>query len=638
MPDLDNMAGPIKPHPDVDKIHLGDPGQPWPHQSSEYENTGFYSRKGPYTLTVSDHIPEYVNNDPTTWFDPNDPSKRYGRYKSDVKRDGPSKYKYEYLKNTSEHFTYDPNDTKAMNYPKIMTDNEGNEYVPFSGSSTIINAEGDPDKDYIINYGLDASESDKARQNNGDYAKPPISPFQPFTQMDPATAHRSAFVAYNRTHIPVADLEFRKGFRHIFITRPECYIMCAEGGLSEQCEYNDDFVSAYNRFPYILELLSPSYLPNRINVGLDGLTTNWNYLLTNRVTGMNLNTMEMSTMSNTMKTTVGQQITYPTIISSEMNGQLQLNFNETKQFEISEMIRLWMLYMNNRHRGIFAPPFNGYRKHNDFNLANIGLEGDSGMAGNAGVKLSSTILHPYDRASEYPCTIFDIITNESDTKVLYYCAYLGCYPSQLSRPFNTQNGGGLAQNIQVSVNFQYQAKIENNERALIHFNYNAGLVDAVGNATKQVAESIPFLLNSGELRTNKLLKNYIGAAGMFTGSPYIIMGSGGVSSVGQKRAISVPFLKFAPILEGEFNDIANLGIVNHSDQADGNIISLQEQQEETDSGGIVDVIVSSAGDAVRDNLRSAIVDGISNVKDTVVSAVVDTGLNVIERITGIDIT
>ena len=24
MPDLDNMAGPIKPHPDVDKIHLGD--------------------------------------------------------------------------------------------------------------------------------------------------------------------------------------------------------------------------------------------------------------------------------------------------------------------------------------------------------------------------------------------------------------------------------------------------------------------------------------------------------------------------------------------------------------------------------------------------------------------------------------
>jgi hypothetical protein len=39
-------------------------------------------------------------------------------------------------------------------------------------------------------------------------------------------------------------------------------------------------------------------------------------------------------------------------------------------------------------------------------------------------------LHPYDRALDYCASLFDIVTNESGTKILYWCKYYGIYPIQ----------------------------------------------------------------------------------------------------------------------------------------------------------------------------------------------------------------
>lgn len=527
-------------------------------------NTDFYAQKGAYTINPKDHFVD----------DPH-PDNFFGgdRSSSGTKRGEPARFKPEYLIPTEDHFTYDPNDPESAKYEdKVIKHNDAGDYYyrTFSGSATILNPEKDEEKQMIIEQGLESRE-DQLAAKNGQYQQPPISPFHPFTRMDPLTAQRSNYVSYNRSHIPIADSEFRKGFRHIFITRPECYIMCVDGGLSEQAKYDENFASSYMRFPYILELLSPSYLPNNINTGLDGLVSNWNYLLSNRVTSMNLGTMELATSSNMAKSTTGQQIIYPTLITSEMNGSLQLTFNETKEFEVSEMIRMWMMYMNNIHRGIFSPSYNGYRYHNDFG-------GYISPSASPPSFDDSAHLHPLDRAVDYPCTIFDIITNESDTKILYYCAYLGAFPTQLSRPFNTQNSGAIATQLQVSVGFQYQAKIENNNKMLVQFNYNSGIIDSLGRPTKQVGESFPFLLEHGELKTNPLMKNYIGASGMFTGSPYVVIGASQRNPL-KSGVVYAPYLKFAPILEDKFNDIANLGIINHSFDVPDPVVSVGEASE-----------------------------------------------------------
>jgi hypothetical protein len=503
----------------------------------------------------------------------------------------PEKVKLDFMMDPSDHYIQDPDPAKTfvpqpedgheIYVSAIRTTEDGEKYRTFSGSATVYNPENDPYKEQVAVAGFGEVESVQSKKDNDNLvADPPTSPFHPFTRMEPLIARETTLLAYNRTHIPVADNEFRKAFRHIFITRPECYITCVEGGLSLQAKNDEDFASCYSRMPYILEILSPRYVGGgEINTGADGLNSNINFLLSNRVTGMQTNTIEMSTLTTLTKTQYGQQITIPSLMQSEMNGKLQLTFTDTKNMEVSEMIRMWMLYMTKRHIGVFAPPYNGYSFNNNFNgstaISNLGTNPKSNVYN---IK-NFTNLHPYDRAVEYPCTIFDVITNESDTKILYFCEYIGVFPTQLSRTLNTQAGGPITK-LDVSVNFEYQAKIENNTKSLVHFNYNAGITDEMGRLKSGLKESIPFLLrHESDERSdmlNKQLGNYIGPAGMFTGSPYVVIGNSGTGPIPGSKQLYVPYLKFAPIVRNnDINYAANLGIVNHAEQTTGTPVNLQ---------------------------------------------------------------
>ena len=456
--------------------------------------------------------------------------------------------------------------------PEFIT--EGDEIRPiFSGSATLINPSEHPenrksDKVYMnkqkMLWGLGVYEDDKTAEEDKKYrnipeseAKAPVSPFLPFTRLDPTIARKTNLIAYNRTHTPIADIEHRKSFRHIFITRPECYITCNNGGLSEQAEADEDFASIYDRMPYICELLSPRYLPSRSKLSADNLDSNWNYLLSNRVMGLNFESIENSVTENMAKSTHGFTVTPGNAQSSGKEGTITLSFRDTKHFEIYEMIRMWMLYIHKRHIGIFAPPFNGYQYHNDFNFA--------GAVENGKVKVNGKInLHPYDRALEYPCTIFDIVTDETDSRILHYCMYIGAYPVQMSLPLNNDLSNAINTEMRVQVSFKYSAKIINNNKTLLQFNYNAGITDDIGTPTDGFnKEVLPFLLNSeyDNISSNVRLADYIGQASLFTGSPYIVMSAARVNPVGRGVLYS-PFLKFAPITMNDINRDVNLGITN----------------------------------------------------------------------------
>lgn len=431
----------------------------------------------------------------------------------------------------------------------------------FSGATTNINPYNDSvTKEIHNNGGLSKYiEETNAGEElaNEKYLKPPISPLYPFTRMNdkknPYTSDEILFNSYNRTKTPIADVEWRKGFRHVFITRPELYVMAGEGGsavLCDQTEWDDDFASAYIRMPHIIRTLAPWYVSGSFPADIEG--SNWNFLLSNRVQGLSVTPTSMSINDNVSKSLEGFTVTTAMHMESRQGSTIDLTFKDTKYLEVYETARLWMLYMYKRKKGIFLPPYNGYQKTNSFI-----------PVGSSTKKLSGnnyTRFHPYDRAIEYGASIYDIITNESGTRILYWCKYYGVYPISASPSLNNENNGPIT-DMSCSITFKYHYRLENNNRSLVEFNHDAGLLDDIGKPKEgMVEESLPFLLLN-ENSDPVMRKGYIGAAGMFTGSPYIVMSKRSSDPLDKSKNIYTPLLQFM----GLNNDgLFNIGIKNTS--------------------------------------------------------------------------
>lgn len=499
-----------------------------------------------------------------------------------------------YMKTPEEHFIYDANDPKLSKIKPYTVDENGENPVPtFSGSATHINPLDDPEIKQISDYGY-ATYADSKASEDGEYAEAPVSPFVPFTRMDPIMAQKATISAYNRFHIPVADNEFRKGFRHIFITRPECYVCCIGGGLSEQAAYDEDFASAYTRAPYLCELLSPSYI-TPTNFSSDRtdseIKSNFNFLLSNRVLGMTTGSLDIGVLENVTKSIPGYTVTTPSFLGGVANGSLELSFRDTKNLEVSEFIRLWILYMHKRHSGIFSPPYNGYQRVNGFISGKTNDDGSEAPSDQSQAMSGAHyyMYHPYDRAIEYPCTIFDIVTDETDSKILYMCTYMGAYPAQLSSPLTNENNAPITE-AKVSVTFRYQARIENRNTCMVLFNHNAGITDEIGRPVSwasNIDEALPILINAENEVNQKAfsLGNYIGAASMFVGSPYIVIGASQKNPMAPANSpysdrtdgvLYKPYLKFMPINAPELVKHANLGIQSIKKQDMGTVVAISQ--------------------------------------------------------------
>jgi hypothetical protein len=440
------------------------------------------------------------------------------------------------------------NTTRKANEADGVYDTEfADTYVAvFSGSTTLVNPFNDPAKEAMMQpngfryhdietstFHLKPDKEGTSERNDS-----PISPLQPFMSLHPATANRALMNHYNRTKLPVADAEWRKGFRHIFISRPECYIMAKGNRLSEQCENDEDFYSAYKRVPHILNLLSPVYVTGTFhNPGSTQQSIpncNWNFLLSNRIQGLNPSQTQLSVDEQGPKSIDGFTVIPGKILESEQGSTIELSFVDTRSLEVYETLRLWMMYIYKVHKGILASSFNGYQYANGFIK---GISNDTHF----GTKLTDvqyTQMHPYDRALDYCASLFDIITNESGTKILYWCKYYGIYPVSVSPGLSNDNNAPLT-NMPVSSTFRYQKKKEYSNANLVEFNYNAGIVDDFGVLRDDLSDKItcawPWMYREDK---NNPSRNYMGAAQLFTGAPYIVLEKFGKTISPQLRFIS----------------------------------------------------------------------------------------------------
>lgn len=467
------------------------------------------------------------------------------------------------------------NEGKTKQLVRTSLKDEPTTAAVFSGATTRINPYDDKNTQEIIDSGTLSNYLEETHREKelGTYRKPPVSPLHPFTRLgekdNQFTAQEAIFNTYNRTKTPIADIEWRKGFRHIFITRPECYLMYNNNGigLCDQAYYDDDFSSAYTRMPHIIKLLSPWYVSGTFPTK-SPTNSNWNFLLSNRVQGLSVAPTTMTINENVSKSTEGYTVTPAMHVESRQGSTIDLTFRDTKNLEVFETARLWMLYMYKRKKGIFAPPYNGYQKTNGY-VEGIGENGlafgsvDPGrlaFGGGNSFDPKYTRYHPYDRALEYCASLYDIITNETGTKILYWCKYYGIYPTSVSPTLANENNGPITE-LTTSITFKYHYRLENSNKTLVEFNHDAGLTDDIGKVNKSVtSESMSFLLR--DEYDDPVMKKYIGAAGMFTGSPYIVMQLSRPDPLDKSNTIAVPNLRFMNVIDNTLDGAINMGITN----------------------------------------------------------------------------
>ena len=461
----------------------------------------------------------------------------------------------DYFAKPEDHFTYDVHATEFGEESDHKENALYSDGTPkFSGSSTLVNPTGDLEKGLIAEEGYD--QWDTFRYNYEDLQRrdkrypSPLSPLRPFTSTDPVYAHKSVFSSYNRTLIPIADAEFRKGFKHIMISRPECYIMWNGKGLSQQAEYDIDFNSAYTRMPHICELLSPSYIAGGRLEGTtgSGVLCNWNFLLSNMISSFSGDyKTSISTKEGMTKSIEGHTVLPGGTLQSTQGGTISITFRETKRLEVYECLKLWMLYIHKIRKGIFAPSYNGYMYENSYLPATT-------------VKADYPMYHPYDRALDYTCSIFENITNETMSQVLYWDKWYGCYPIEATLNGIDSSSNSVTGPLTVTAVFRYQYKAPACRNInLIEFNYNAGLVDHIGHA-KTIPDTEPNYLVTEEING---VHRYMGPTDLFTGTPYIVMGRGPQNLVTKgfdSNRVWVPYLRFAHCTDDDINGYMNISL------------------------------------------------------------------------------
>lgn len=537
----------------------------------------------------------------------------------------------EFFSTPTEHFIYDPNDVKLQKeeyktYP--VKDPKDAKSIPkikkFSGATTLLNSENNAEKAEMLK---DLESYDKEylqRLVSGSIKEAPLSALRPFTNMDPKIAHNAIFASYNRTLLPVADVEFRKAYKTVMFSRPECYIMSINGKPSQQVENDVEFMSTYSRLPHLLQLLSPSYLDPSTDTSAsifspNDLKSNWNYLLSNRLLSFN-DDMKTSigVVDNTMKSIEGHTVTPGRTLESVQGGTIQVTFRETKNLEVYEFLRLWMLYIHKIRKGIFSPSYNGYQYQNSFlPIANNAV---------AYSTMPCIIYHPYDRALDYTASIFEIITNETMSKIIGWQKWYGLFPVEA-----TLNGLGeglaVTGELTVSATFRYQKKEPNSNRTIIEFNYNAGMCDDLGRVSDRKFYQVRNCINaekpnkgSGDSRVNQFAIPRYGATDMFTGTPYIVYGKTQNNPVGNDHSTLTPYLKFTGVNRENVNlvGVANASLVSPLIEGDiESVISTEDISSEIESSSN---IPSETGDKnliekVWDNTGGAIIEGVNDLME-----------------------
>ena len=242
---------------------------------------------------------------------------------------------------------------------------------------------------------------------------------------------------YNRFKMAVPDSQLRSSFAHVFFVKPSCNIPYTNGVLDSSFQSSEEFSYVYKHSPNLVRELSDD---------TSNTQSDFSFVLSNAAASFSLTDEQIDT-DIYGKSFIGYKIAFGRHdVESKTAGEFSVTFHDDRDLHIYQLIKLWINYIAGAYRGLYAPK-------------------------------DSTILN---HIMDYAGACYYILTAEDGETILFWSKYYGVFPKTIPSNQYSWAYGNLLSAPQLDVSFMYSFKEDYNPAALIEFNRNAHVGDAIG--------------------------------------------------------------------------------------------------------------------------------------------------------------
>ena len=319
------------------------------------------------------------------------------------------------------------------------------------------------------------------------------------------------YFMYNRFKVPDPNLVHNKSITHVFFTRPDLNLLQRSGNgfvPNAQCMNHTESAMLWRRNPEIFKLLTAA---KRC-----GDSNDFNLLLSNQVTSFDIQDENIST-NDIGKSWNEYTMPYGDAYTGRTAGDFTCNFDETSDYSIISLMKLWITYIDNVARGAWKPSYNLYT-------------GQSSGFSVAGLEAS----HVYTKTLDYAASAYVFKCGPDGEDVLYWSKYYGVFPTNTgANTLSWDISSSPGNTPKPSIKFKYAFKKDLSPISLIEFNNIAKISNPVTSE-------------------NSFNSNYNHSSRPYVGAPYIelnLKSSGlvnnDVNRSQERTSIRLKFLKDA---------------------------------------------------------------------------------------------
>lgn len=261
-------------------------------------------------------------------------------------------------------------------------------------------------------------------------------------------ARSMKYYMYNRFKVPDTNLAHSKSYTYVFFTRPDLNLLdCSGSGTLkpvDQVFNHTEGAMVWRRNPDILKLLTDSDRCDDDN--------NFNLLLSNQVRSFDISDEKLATIEagNSWKKNT---IVYGDTYSGREAGEFSCTFDETQDYSVYSLIKLWITYIDNVSKGAWRP---------SYNLPGSGVNLDDINAS-----------HVYTKTLDYAATVFVIKCGPGE-EVLYWTQYFGVIPINTGAgAFSWEHTNSIGETPHLNITFRYSCKKDLSPVSLLVFNHNS---------------------------------------------------------------------------------------------------------------------------------------------------------------------
>jgi hypothetical protein len=282
---------------------------------------------------------------------------------------------------------------------------------------------------------------------------------------DNTMARYMRYFLYNRFKTPDTNLAHNKSFTHVFFTRPDLNILQKSGSnisASKQCLNHTESTMLWMRNPTLFKLL--------VDKNHCGDNNNFNMLLSSAATSFQIEDETIS-VNEAGKSWNDYIMQYGNAYTGRSAGEFSVNFTDDKYYSIINLLKLWIIYIDNVARGAWSPSYD--------------------LAGSGRSNPLITDSHVYTKTLDYASSVYVIKTGEDGSDILYWTKYYGVFPvntgaSALSWDILTNPGDAPKLNIR----FKYSYKRDLSPISLLEFNNCAGLPGSWDNLSRNAGKTV----------------------------------------------------------------------------------------------------------------------------------------------------